>query len=604
MRKNIGTKIILLVGFCLALLGVVAGTSVWQMNKIGIEIEGIAERDLPLTKGLTQIAIHQLEQAVNFERAIRTGEELKEHSASRKEFEKSSNTFKSLSKKIEKEFIVVGRIATSAFKNSKTKKERLEFGNMAKELKKLEIEHKDYDHLALEAFGYLQAGNIAKVMVLLPKIEAEEEDLDHGLEKLLIEIENFTEHAAITAEHHEKFALKLMMIISVFALAIGLGTAVYIVKRSISRPLKEIVAGIDALVAGDTSVEVTVYHDDEIGAVAKSYQTFKETTIRANDLEKTQEEEKLKQKGRDDKLMRELANDFESTVGGIITSVSAASTELNSTAQSMASISEETSSQATAVAAVAEQTSTNVQMVADATTEMKSSITEISTQVVEASVSSKKAVDDVSKTATQMKSLAQTADKIGSVVSMISDIAEQTNLLALNATIESARAGEAGKGFAVVAGEVKALASETAKATENISQLIGEIQSATGEAVISIDSIGKVIAHVEETSSSIAAAMEEQGATTQEVVRNVSEAASGTREVSSNMSGLKEASQEAGAAASQVSSASDELSQQAETLKYEVTKFLENMRKGAANRRQRTEGFAGPERREGESAVA
>jgi len=384
-------------------------------------------------------------------------------------------------------------------------------------------------------------------------------------------------------DESEAFAAEYAMI--QMTLVIGLvGAALiaafgYFIARSFSNPIISMTGAMQQLADGNMETEVPAQdRKDEIGDMSGAVQVFKENAIRNKELEADQEKQKQIAEEEKRKTMNALADDFDASVGGIVETVSSASAELNSTAQSMASISEETSSQATAVAAASEEASANVQTVASATEEMTASISEINTQVAQASEVSKQAVENVAKTTRQMDELAQTADKVGEVVSMISDIAEQTNLLALNATIESARAGEAGKGFAVVASEVKALANETAKATEDIAEHIQKIQTATKGAVISIDDIGTVVKQLEETSTAIAAAMEEQGATTQEISRNVQEAATGTQEVTSSIAGVTQASQEAGAASGEVTTAAGELSQQSELMKSEVEKFLKQVR--------------------------
>ncbi|MHA1546319.1 MAG: MCP four helix bundle domain-containing protein [Alphaproteobacteria bacterium] len=253
---KIGTKIFGLVGFCLALLALVAGAGIWQMEKIGVEIEGIAERDLPMTKGLTQITIHQLEQAINFERAIRTGEEMVTHPAARQEFAKAVGIFEELTGKVDKEFVEVEELAKHAMETASNEADIKEFGHVLSTLEKLGTEHKDYDHLAIQAFKLVNAGEIEQALTLLPKIEAEETDLDQGLEKLLAELEEFTAEAALTAEEHEKFALLLMLIITGIALVTGSGFAYVLIKKSITRPLDEVVTGINALTSGDLSMDV------------------------------------------------------------------------------------------------------------------------------------------------------------------------------------------------------------------------------------------------------------------------------------------------------------------------------------------------------------
>jgi len=369
----------------------------------------------------------------------------------------------------------------------------------------------------------------------------------------------------------------IMAMIGLVIMAV-LGSVGYFFGRGIARPIASMTGAMQTLAGGDKTVTIPATdRGDEIGSMAQAVQVFKDAMIKADEMAAAQEKERAAKEARA-KRIEEETKAFDTAVTGILETVSAASTELNSTASSMSATAEETSRQATAVAAASEEASTNVQTVASAAEELSASISEISRQVTQSAQIAGKAVSEANRTNATVKGLAEAAQKIGAVVSLINEIASQTNLLALNATIEAARAGEAGKGFAVVASEVKSLANQTAKATDEIGAQIGAMQAVTGEAVTAIEGIGTVIGQINEIATTIASAVEEQGAATQEIARNVQQASAGTRDVSANITGVTTAAGETGSAANQVLSASDELSKQADALKRQVQQFLAQVR--------------------------
>jgi len=308
--------------------------------------------------------------------------------------------------------------------------------------------------------------------------------------------------------------------------------------------------------------------------MANAVQVFKDNMIETERLRAEQELNKQRAAAERRSAVLDLAARFEANIGGIVNGVAAAATELQSTAEAMAATSEETTRQASTVAAASEQATTSAQTVATATEELSASIREISQQVTRSSDMIGAAVQQANRSDEQVSGLAAAAEKIGDVLRLISGIAGQTNLLALNATIEAARAGDAGKGFAVVASEVKALATQTAKATEQIGVQIKAIQDASRGSALSIKGIAETIGRVNETSAAIAAAVEEQGVATQEIARNVAQAAQGTQEVTNNITSVSQAAELTGAAAAQTLTAAGELSKNGELLKQQVEAFL------------------------------
>ncbi len=372
--------------------------------------------------------------------------------------------------------------------------------------------------------------------------------------------------------------VRLALTISGIALAAGLLFA-FVVARGITRPVNAMTGAMGELAAGNLETEIPSKDSrDEIGAMAKAVQVFKDNALRVKRLEEEQEEQKRRAEAERKAAMRQLADSFEKSVGGVINTVTSAATELQASSEQMAATATETSAQATTVAGASEQASANVQTVATATEELSSSIREIGIQVQRSRTVSDQAVISAEETTRTITELSTIVGQIGEVVNLINDIADQTNLLALNATIEAARAGDAGKGFAVVASEVKNLANQTAKATGDIAAQIAKVQTGTTGAVKAIEAISKVIVDMSEISSSIASAVEQQSAATADIARNVEQASAGTREVSSNIGSVGQAANETGAAANQIRSSATELSQQAEILKSEVAKFLDQVR--------------------------
>jgi methyl-accepting chemotaxis protein len=353
----------------------------------------------------------------------------------------------------------------------------------------------------------------------------------------------------------------------------------FLLGRSILRPIAGMTAAMRKIAEGDTATAIpALERGDEVGAMAQSVQVFKDNMIEAVRLRGEQEELKLRGEADKKGLLRKLADDFESGVRRSLDTLAGAANAMKTTSTSMSATAAEASQQATTVAAVAEQASANVQTVAAATEELSSSVSEIGRQVTQSTQIAGKAVEEANRTNMTVQGLSAAAQKIGDVVNLISDIASQTNLLALNATIEAARAGEAGKGFAVVASEVKSLASQTAKATDEISAQVAAMQGATAEAVQAIEGIGGTIGAINEIATAIALAVEQQGSATQEIARNVQEAAQGTGKVSSNIVGVNHAAGKTGAAASQVLVSAEQLSGQAASLRADVDRFLVNIR--------------------------
>jgi methyl-accepting chemotaxis protein len=345
----------------------------------------------------------------------------------------------------------------------------------------------------------------------------------------------------------------------------------FVIGRGIAGPVQAMTDCVKRLASGDKTAEVPGQdRSDELGEMAGAVEIFKQAMIEADNLKAAAEAKSRR--------LDELARNFDASITTVVQTVSSQATQLETSAQSLSATAEESSKQAATVAAASEESAANVQTVASAAEELSSSISEIGRQVGHSSQIANDAVTSAAQANEMVQGLVSASQKIGEIVSLINDIADQTNLLALNATIEAARAGEAGKGFAVVAAEVKNLATQTSKATEDISTQITSVQGATGNAVDAIGAISKTISEIHQIATAIAAAVEEQGAATQEIARNVEEAAKGTQEVSSNIGGVTEAANSTGAASEQVLTSAQSLTGQSTTLRQLVETFLSDVK--------------------------
>ncbi|PTW61705.1 methyl-accepting chemotaxis protein [Breoghania corrubedonensis] len=383
---------------------------------------------------------------------------------------------------------------------------------------------------------------------------------------------------AVVVRANAKFTT-LLSVMSLILIVVAV--LCFLVVRSISKPLGRLSDDMERLAEGDAEIEV-VDRDlhDAIGHMARAVEVFRENAVAKKALETEAEKKAERDAEHKKEMMLSLANEFESVIGEIIVAVSENTRDLREASQSMSAMAEETSNQSTAVASASEQMAGNVQTVASATEEMGSSVEEIGRQAQVSSDKAETAAQAAQASVGQVQALSGSVQKIGDIVGLIQAIAEQTNLLALNATIEAARAGEAGKGFAIVAAEVKDLATQTSKATEEISSQIAEIQSETQSSAAAIETVTTLIDDLNSLATSIAAAVEEQGAATREISANIQQAAQGSEQVAGNIAGVGEAASESSTASLKVLNLADTVATHTRELRERTHSFLERVRAG------------------------
>jgi methyl-accepting chemotaxis protein len=427
-------------------------------------------------------------------------------------------------------------------------------------IREKELDANDYGEVILEETGKLNVGLGISVQQLVDGVQKETD--------------------ASTWQARKEISLATMVMLGLGVLTL-VGSVLFVwlyVGRNILRRIRSLQRSMQLLSDGDLESEIYQSRQrDEIAAMANSLQIFREGMVQARALTADQDKDRIAKAERATRMEKQIVG-FEATVRTALDSLQTAAGSMQTTAQSMSATADQSSALVSAVASAAEETSVNVQTVSSGTEELSSSISEIGRQVVVSAEIARKAVEEAGATDATMQGLADNAARISVVVDLIQTIASQTNLLALNATIEAARAGEAGRGFAVVASEVKNLASQTAKATDEIRSQIASMQEVTTSAVGAIRNISNTIGEINDVTTAIAAAVEEQGAATREIARNIQHAAGGTSEVSSNIVGVSTASAEAGTAAGEVLDASSALRREADVLRSEIDVFLSNIR--------------------------
>ena len=545
MRFGLTHKILSLVGFTVLLNALVAGIGLAGMNWIGGELEKIAEEDIPLSKVVTDVTIHQLEQAIRFERALAT-DELNDVAGLRQEFAE-------LGGKVDQEIDDALHLARSMIEpqvtsgSSESQAGNVKLEHAAKVLETIRAEHDQYQHRAFEIIDELALGHRPAKTKITNLLELEEK-LDHELEALARELQEFTLISARLAQQHEHSLFLWMFVLTLAGSIAAIAVSIWFVRRRIVAPLQNVAAALEGLGVGKTDIELKIESGDETGKLAGVFLTFKDILIQNRRMERDQAQQLS---GIAEQLTKEVK------------SLKAGAAELSSDADTALEQSVHANTEG-------EESAASMETIASAAEELSASNREIREQVRKSHEAARQYAAHLKETNTIFENLSLSASRVGEVVGYIADIARQTNLLALNASIEAVRAGDAGKGFAVVAQEIKTLATQASQATEDISSQINDVQTASGQAVNTVRSIEASIGGSAEWTAAIASAIEEQDAAAAEIARSIDEAARYSAKVSQSLNAISQRTENTRDLALQVDMAADKLAQQGSTLEEQI----------------------------------
>lgn len=575
-NMRISQRLYSLVGFLVLSICVLGGYSVYTMTIIGHELEEVTARDLPLNALLEQITQHQLEQAILMEKALRISGITAYDKA--ESFESVRHHFEEIAAKTDTEITTARAMVTKFLSGDLSDKARQEFKVVSAALDRIEKEHQSYETHVADIFQGIDDGKIESQSLIDTVIltEAEQKSLDTEIAELLHQISAFTRTSMASALADEKDGKITIAVLSSLATLLSILMSIYL-GRSITVPMKNLTSALGELANGklDTPVPVSRFND-EVADISDAMKVFQENMIRARELEDAQKRIEEKQIQRQSER-NHLLGVFGSSIGAVFDKILSSSEEMVARAKSLDTNSADTNSLATSVATEAEESSGNAQALSAATEQMVAAIGEISSQVTQFSNIAKDAVGYSETSQSEMRSLQAVASEIGQVVQLITKIAEQTNLLALNATIEAARAGDAGKGFAVVAGEVKSLANQTAKATEEISARVSRIQQVSQSSADAISNVAEIVDSIDQYVTTIMGAIEEQNATTQEISRSVDFVSESAHRVANNVTGISGRAEDAQSNAEQVHDVANTTAHEAALLGREVGIFLAAM---------------------------